>query len=70
MELFTNLIKKIDKIITPYKKHIVYPLLKILGIILLCVILANIIGGHETLSDYAAKNPDIAYQTTSSESSK
>ena len=65
MQLLTDFFKKIDKKISPYKKNIIYPLLKILGIILLCAVLARLLNGHETLADYAAKNPEIAYQTKS-----
>lgn len=65
MELLTNFFRKIDKAISPYKKNIIYPLLKILAIIIICVIISHFIGGHETLADYASKNPEIAYQTSS-----
>lgn len=58
-----DLISKIDKAITPYKKNLIIPLLKIIGIIIVCVVIARLMGGHETLAEYAAKNPDIAYGT-------
>lgn len=67
-ETFDKFIKKIKKyidllwdILKPYKKNIIIPLLKILGVIIVCAILVRLVSGHETLADYAAKNPDIAY---------
>jgi len=42
------------------------PLLLMVVIILLSSIGARILGGQETLSDYAEKNPDIAYGNSSS----
>lgn len=65
-----SFIKKIDDIITPYKKNIVFPVLKILGIIILCAILVRVIGGHETLAQYAEKNPEIAYQAETESTSQ
>lgn len=64
MELFTKLFNKINKAISPYKKNIIFPLLKILAVIILCLIILKLVGGNETLADYAAKNPEIAYQTS------
>ena len=60
--------KVIKAFLAPYKKNIIIPLLKILGIIAVCALLVHFIGGHETLSQYASKHPDIAYQTPSSDS--
>lgn len=57
---------KIKRAIAPYKKNIIIPLLKIFGIIIVCAIVVRLMSGHETLADYAKKNPDIAYQTESS----
>lgn len=57
----------IDKLYTflkPYKNTIIIPVLKILGIIIACALIVHFIGGHETLKQYADKNPDIAYQTS------
>lgn len=47
----------------PYKKNIIIPLLKIIGVIIICVILIRVMTGDETLAEYAAKNPDTAYST-------
>lgn len=58
-----NPFTKIIKTLKPYKNTIIIPLAKIIGIIILCVVLVKVIGGHETLADYAKKNPEIAYQT-------
>ena len=55
--------KRIDKKISPYKKNIIYPVLKILAIIIICALIVHFVGGHETLAQYAEKNPDIAYHT-------
>lgn len=60
---FLMFIEKIDKKISPYKKNIIIPLLEILGIIIICVLIVHFVGGNETLSEYAEKNPDIAYKT-------
>jgi len=48
---------KIVKALAPYQKNIIQPLLKILGIIILCAVIAHLMGGNETLLEYAAKNP-------------
>lgn len=53
--------EKIKGALAPYQKNIIQPLLKILGIIIVCVVIARLMGGHETLAEYAAKNPEIAY---------
>lgn len=60
-------IKKLYTFLKPYKNTITIPVLKILGIIIICALLVRFIGGHETLKQYADKNPDIAYQTSSVE---
>ena len=62
---FTTLTKKLDALIAPYKKNIIIPLLKIIGIIIVCAILVRVIGGNETLADYAEKNPELAYPEAS-----
>lgn len=54
---FETLRKKLK----PYQKNIIQPLLKIIAIIIVCAVVAHLMGGHETLQDYANKNPDIAY---------
>lgn len=53
--------QKIHTICKPYEKNLIFPILKIIGIIILCAFIAHLMSGNETLSDYAAKNPDIAY---------
>jgi len=53
--------KKIHTICKPYEKNLIFPLLKIIGIIIICALVVRLMNGNETLSDYAAKNPDIAY---------
>lgn len=50
-----ELVKKIDDIISPYKKNIIIPLLKIIAIIIFCAIIARYLNGGETLADYANK---------------
>ena len=57
-------IKAAGKALAPYKKNIIIPLLEIIGIIVICALIVHFISGHETLKQYAAKNPDIAYQTS------
>ncbi|MCR4961300.1 MAG: hypothetical protein K6A74_07575 [Lachnospiraceae bacterium] len=57
---------KICKALRPYKKNVIIPLLKIIGIIILCAVLVRVMNGHETLAEYAAKNPETAYHTVSS----
>ena len=61
------LFQKIRKILKPYQKNIIQPLLTILLIIIICMIIVRVIGGHETLSQYADKHPDIAYSLSGSE---
>ena len=58
-----NLFKNIKIIWNAYKKKLIIPILELLGLIIVCVVLVRLIGGHETLSDYAAKHPDIAYSS-------
>ncbi|MBQ7428037.1 MAG: M15 family metallopeptidase [Butyrivibrio sp.] len=41
------------------------PLLIMMGVIVISSIAARSLNGHETLSDYASKNPDIAYGSSS-----
>lgn len=60
-----ELIKKLNEKIEPYKKTLVIPILKILAIIIVCAVIARYLSGGETLSDYASKNPDVAYPTQS-----
>lgn len=62
VEMYT----KIKKALAPYKKNIIIPLAKIIGIIIVCAVIVRLVSGHETLADYAKKNPDIAYQTETS----
>ncbi|MBO4678180.1 MAG: hypothetical protein J5626_00770 [Lachnospiraceae bacterium] len=61
------LFEKIRKALKPYQKNIIQPALKIILIIIICVIIVHVIGGHETLSQYADKHPDIAYSVSGSE---
>ena len=61
------LFEKIRKTLKPYQKNIIQPALKIILIIIICVIIVHVIGGHETLSQYADKHPDIAYSVSGSE---
>ena len=56
--------EKIRKLLKPYQKNIIQPLLKILLIIILCVIIVRVVSGHETLSQYADKHPDVAYSVS------
>ncbi|WP_029320016.1 hypothetical protein [Butyrivibrio sp. AE3004] len=37
------------------------PILILIAAIILCSILARTLNGNETLAEYAAKNPEIAY---------
>lgn len=61
----TKIIEKIKSFYTsyikPYRKNLIDPILKILAIIIVCAVLVRVMSGNETLSDYASKNPDIAY---------
>ncbi|SCX19264.1 hypothetical protein SAMN02910339_02699 [Lachnospiraceae bacterium YSD2013] len=59
-----ELFERIRKALKPYQKNIIQPLLKIILIIVICMIIVHVISGHETLSQYADKNPDIAYSTS------
>jgi len=61
------LFEKIRKTLKPYQKNIIQPLLKIIVIIIICMIIVRVIGGHETLSQYAAKHPDVAFSVSGSE---
>ena len=61
-----ELFERIRKVLKPYQKNIIQPLLKIILIIIICMIIVHVISGHETLSQYADKNPDIAYSTSTS----
>lgn len=54
---------KIHNIIKPYEKNLIFPVLKIIAIIIICAVLVRLLGGNETLSDYARNNPDTAYKT-------
>ncbi|MBR6003833.1 MAG: hypothetical protein IK068_03825 [Lachnospiraceae bacterium] len=47
---------KIREKLAPYEKNIIIPLCKIILIIIVCVIIARVMGGNETLAEYAAKN--------------
>jgi len=60
-------LKRAYGVIKPYRKKLIDPLLKIIGIIILCAILVRVISGNETLSDYAKNNPDIAYSSNQTE---
>jgi hypothetical protein len=62
-----DFIAKLYTFLKPYKNTIIIPVLKILGIVIICALLVHFIGGHETLKQYADKNPDIAYQTASTD---
>lgn len=44
-----------------YKK-IAKPLILLIAIIILCSVLTRVFSGSETLNEYAAKNPELAYQ--------
>jgi len=48
--------KKIREKLAPYEKNIIIPLAKIILIIIICAIIARVMGGNETLAEYAAKN--------------
>lgn len=48
-------VKRIIDKLSPYRKTIIVPLLKILAIIIICAIIAHYFGGRETLAEYAAK---------------
>lgn len=48
---------RIRDALAPYQKNIIQPLLKIIGIIIVCAVIAHLIGGNETLLEYAAKQP-------------
>lgn len=61
-----ELFERIRKALKPYQKNIIQPLVKIILIIVICMIIVHVINGHETLSQYADKNPDIAYSTSTS----
>jgi len=58
------LFEKTRKALKPYQKNIIQPLLKIILIIIICVIIVRVIGGHETLSQYADKHPEVAYSVS------
>ena len=62
------LFEKIRKALKPYQKNIIQPLLKIILIIIICVIIVHVISGHETLSQYADKHPDVAYSVSTGDS--
>ena len=62
-EFIVNLKKKFKPVWDAYGQKLIIPMLKLLGVIILCVILVHLISGHETLSDYAAKHPEIAYSS-------
>lgn len=47
-------------------KQLLKPLFSIMAIIIICAFLVRVLTDSETLSDYAAKNPDLAYGNTSS----
>ncbi|MCR5279613.1 MAG: hypothetical protein K6E19_09260 [Lachnospiraceae bacterium] len=49
---FTFLCKEIWR---EYGKKMIIPLLEIVGMIILCAILAYVLNGHETLAEYAAR---------------
>ncbi len=51
-----ELFVKVKAALAPYQKNIIQPLLKIIGIIIVCAVVAHLIGGNETLLEYAAKN--------------
>lgn len=55
-EKIITFVKRICDLLAPYKKNIIIPALKILGVIILCALIARYMGGHETLLEYAAKN--------------
>ena len=64
-ERIKALIRWIGKILTPYKKTIIIPVLEIIAIIVICSLIVHFFSGHETLAQYADKHPEIAYQTVS-----
>lgn len=63
-EKILSIYEKIKKTLAPYKKNIIMPLLEIIGIIIVCALIVRFMGGHETLAQYAEKNPDIAYHSS------
>lgn len=54
-ERIKNFINNIWKYLKPYKETLIIPILKILVIIIVCVIIVKIMGGNETLYEYAEK---------------
>lgn len=47
------LYEKIYNKLKPYWKRLILPLLKIIGIIIVCAVLSHLLGGSETLAEYA-----------------
>ena len=52
------------------KNKILKPLLLLVVLIIFCSVLTRIFSNSETLADYAAKNPEIAYSDTKTETEK
>ena len=67
-EFIVNLKNKFKPVWDAYGKKLILPVLKLLGVIIVCVVLVHLISGHETLADYASKHPEIAYSTNTSDS--
>ena len=49
-----------------YIRQLLKPLFTIMAIIIVCSFLVRILMDSETLSDYAAKNPELAYGDSAS----
>lgn len=62
-----NLIGKVSKKLAPYKNKLIIPLLEIFGLIIVCALIVHFLTNSETLAEYAANNPDIAYHTEETE---
>lgn len=60
-ERIKSFFKRIGNTLAPYKKNIIFPLLKIIGIIIVCAVLVRLLNGHETLADYASKQSSVTY---------
>ena len=46
---------KVYKLLSPYWARLIKPALEIIGIIIICAIIAHVMGGNETLLEYAQK---------------
>lgn len=50
------LYERIKSALAPYQKNLIQPILKIIAIIIVCAVIAHLMGGNETLLEYAAKS--------------